>query len=111
MEKLRPGFLNKWRFGKNPMTAGKVAKKFKNAVNESSDLARRLTLELRVAAKTFMEFVDERNQLIHAHVYSEPNGRQQLIYQSKDKTRTWSARKSTTLLIDSRTLLSLFAIS
>jgi hypothetical protein len=25
-----------------------------------------------------------------SHVYSEPDGRQQLDYQSKDKTRTWS---------------------
>jgi hypothetical protein len=29
MEKLRPGFLNKWRFARRPMTAGKVAKKSK----------------------------------------------------------------------------------
>jgi hypothetical protein len=37
-----------------------------------------------------MEFVNERNELAHAHVYSEQDGRQQLIYQGKDKTRTWS---------------------
>jgi hypothetical protein len=37
-----------------------------------------------------MEFVNERNELVHAHVYSEQDGRQQLIYQGKDKTRTWS---------------------
>ena len=72
------------------MTAGRLGKKFKNAVGQSSDLARPLTLKLKEAAKTFMEFVDERNELVHAHVYSEPNGRQQLIYQGKDKTRTWS---------------------
>jgi hypothetical protein len=90
MEKLRPGFLGKWRFAKNPMTAGRLGKKFKNAVGESSDMARPLTLKLKEAAKTFMEFVDERNELVHAHVYSEPDGRQQLIYHGKDKTRTWS---------------------
>ena len=90
MEKLRPGFLGKWRFAKNPMTAGRLGKKFKNAVGESSDMARPLTLKLKEAAKTFMEFVDERNELVHAHVYSEPDGRQQLIYQGKDMTRTWS---------------------
>src|SRR5258705_12324712 len=39
MERLRPGFLNKWRFAKNPITAGTVGKKFKNAVSESSNLA------------------------------------------------------------------------
>jgi len=90
MEKLRPGFLNKWRFAKNPMTAGKVGKKFKNAVNDSNDLARPLTSKLKEAAKIFMESADDRNELVHAHVYSEPDGRQQLIYQGKDKTRTWS---------------------
>jgi hypothetical protein len=39
IERLRPGFLHRWRFAKNPMTAGTVGKKFKNAVGESSDLA------------------------------------------------------------------------
>jgi hypothetical protein len=90
IERLRPGFLHRWRFAQNPMTAGTVGKKFKNTVGESSDLARPLTLKLKEAAKTFMEFVDERNEFVHAHVYSEPDGRQQLIYQGKDKTRTWS---------------------
>ena len=90
MEKLRPGFLNKWRFAKNPMTAGKLGKKFEKAVNESSDPSPPLTLRLKEAARTFIEFVDERNELVHSHVYSEPDGRQQLIYQGKDKTRTWS---------------------
>jgi hypothetical protein len=90
IERLRPGFLRRWRFGKNPMTAGTVGKKFKNAVGESSDLTRPLTLKLKEAAKTFMEFVDERNELVHAHVYSEQDRRQQLIYHGKDKTRTWS---------------------
>ena len=37
-----------------------------------------------------MEPADDRNELVHAHVYSEPDGSQQLIYQDKDKTRTWS---------------------
>jgi hypothetical protein len=32
----------------------------------------------------------ERNELVQSHVYSEPDGRQQLIYQGKDRTRTWS---------------------
>ena len=90
MEKLRPGFLDKWRFAKNPMTAGRLGKKFKNAVDESSDLAPPLTSRLKEAARAFIEFVDERNELVHAHVYSEPDVRQQLIYQGKDKTRTWS---------------------
>jgi hypothetical protein len=72
------------------MTAGTVGKKFKNAVGESSHLARPLTLKLQEAAKTFMEFADEWNELVHAHVYSEPDGRQQLICLGRDKTRTWS---------------------
>ena len=90
MERLRPGFLNKWRFAQNPMTARRVGKKFTNAVNESSDLGRQLTLKLKEAARAFMEFVDERNELVHDHVYSEQDGRQQLVYKGKDKTRTWS---------------------
>ena len=90
MEKLRPGFLNKCRFAKNPMTAGTVGIKFRNAVNEASNLARPLASNLKEAARAFVELSDERNELVHAHVYSEPDGRQQLVYQGKDKTRTWS---------------------
>jgi len=90
MERLRPGFLNKWRFAKNPITAGTVGKKFKNAVSESSNLARPLASNLRGAARTFIELADERNELVQSHLYSEPDGRQELIYQSEDKTRTWS---------------------
>jgi hypothetical protein len=90
MERLRPGFLSKWRFAKNPMTAGRLGKKFEKAVNESNDLALPLTSTLKEAARAFVELADERNELVHAHVYSEPGGRQQLIYQGKDKSRTWS---------------------
>ena len=90
MERLRPRFISKWRFAKNPMTAGRLGKKFKNAVNEASDLARPLASKLKEAARAFLELADERNELVHAHVYFEPNGRQQLVYQGKDKTRTWS---------------------
>jgi hypothetical protein len=46
---LRPGFLGKWRFAKNPMTAGRLGKKFKNAVNEASDLARPFASNLKEA--------------------------------------------------------------
>jgi hypothetical protein len=90
MEKLRPGFLNKWRFAKSPMTAGAIGKKFKNAVGESSNLTRPLASNLKEAARAFIQLADERNELVQAHVYSEQDGRQQLIYQGKDKTRTWS---------------------
>jgi hypothetical protein len=69
------------------MTAGMLGKKFRNAVDEASDLARPLVSNLKDAARAFIEFVDERNELVHAHVYSEANGRQQLIYQGRDKTR------------------------
>jgi hypothetical protein len=48
-----------------------------------------LISRLKEAARTFIEFVDERNELVHAHVYSEPDWTQQLVYQGKDKTRTW----------------------
>jgi hypothetical protein len=74
----------------NPMTAGMLGKKFRNAVDEASDLARPLVSKMKDAARAFIEFVDERNELVHAHVYSEANGRQQLIYQGRDKTRTLS---------------------
>ncbi len=90
MERLRPGFLNKWRFAQNRVTAGRLGRKFGNAVNEASDLARPFASDLKEAARAFMELADERNELVHSHVYSEPDGRQQLIYQGKDKTRIWS---------------------
>jgi hypothetical protein len=75
---------------KSDDSGNRVGKKFKNAVNESSDLARPLASRLKEAARAFLELANERNELVHAHVYSEPDGRQQLVYQSKDKTRTWS---------------------
>jgi hypothetical protein len=77
--RLRPGFLHKWRFAKKAMTAGKLGKKFSNAVDEASELAPPLVSNLKDAARAFIEFVDERNELVHAHVYSGVNGRQQLI--------------------------------
>jgi hypothetical protein len=90
MEKLRPGFLGKWRFAKNPMTAGRLGKKFKNVVTEASELARPFASNLKEAARAFLELADERNELVHSHIYSEPDGRQQLLYQGKDNSRTWS---------------------
>jgi hypothetical protein len=90
MEKLRPGFLNKWRFAKRPMTAGKLGENFEKAVNGANDLALPATSRLKEAGRAFIEFVDDRNELVHAHVYSEADGTQQLIYLGKDKTRTWS---------------------
>jgi hypothetical protein len=111
MEKLRPGFLNKWRFATHPMTAGTVAKKFTNAVNESNNLARALVSNLKEAARAFMELADERHELVHSHVYSEPDGRQQLIYQERTRLDLGRLRRSTALLIGSRILLSPFAIS
>jgi hypothetical protein len=49
-----------------------------------------LASSLKEAARAFLELPDERNELVHAHVYCEADGRQQLVYQGKDKTRTWS---------------------
>jgi hypothetical protein len=111
MERLRPGFLTKWRFAKDPMTAGTVGKRFKNAINESNDLRRPLASRLKEAASAFLELADERNELVHAHVYSEPDGMQQLAYQGKARLGLGRSLKSTTSLIDSRTIPSLFAIS
>ena len=73
-----------------PDNGGRLGKKFKNAANEASHLARPLASNLKEAARAFVELADERNELVHAHVYSEPDGKQQLIYQGKDKARTWS---------------------
>ena len=86
--RLRPGFLNKWRLAKKPMTTGTVGEKFKKAVSESSDPARPLSSRLKEAARAFVELTGPGIKLVHAHVYSEPDGRQQLIYQGKNKTRT-----------------------
>lgn len=82
IEKLRPGFLNEWRYSNPPMTAGTIARRFEETLS--------VTSKPKEAVKAFKELAAERNELVHAHVYSEPDGRQQLIYQGKDKTRTWS---------------------
>jgi hypothetical protein len=67
MEKLRPGFVNEWRFAKRPMMAGKLGANFEETVNEANDLALPVASRLKEAARAFMEFVDERNELVHAH--------------------------------------------
>lgn len=90
MENLRPGFLNKWRFAKRPMTAGKLGENLEEAVNGANHLALPVTSRLKEAGTAFIRFVDDRDELIHAHVYSQADGAQQLIYLGKDKTRTWS---------------------
>ena len=41
-----------------------MAKKFKNAATESSDLARPLASNLKEAARAFIESADERNELV-----------------------------------------------
>jgi hypothetical protein len=73
-----------------PDDGGKTSENFEMAVKGANDLALPLTSRLEEAARAFMEFVDERNQLVHAHAYSEADRMQQLIYLGRDKTRTWS---------------------
>jgi hypothetical protein len=90
IEKLHPGFLDEWRFREKRMMAGAIGRKFIKVVSESAEVFRALGSGFEEAAKAFHGFVDERNELVHAHVYSEPNGTQQLIYQRKSKNRTWS---------------------
>ena len=52
--------FTRWK-GFNPDS---VAKKFKNAATESSDLARPLASNLKEAARAFIESADERNELV-----------------------------------------------
>lgn len=62
MEKLRHGFVNKWRFAKKPMTAETIGKKFKNAVGESRDLIRPFASNLKGVAWVSL--------FIHRHCHS-----------------------------------------
>ena len=61
-------------------------------VNGAKDLALPVTSRLKEVARAFMEFVNERNELVHGHVYSDADVTQQLIYlgRHKTRTRTWS---------------------
>ena len=59
-------------------------------VNGAKDLALPVTSRLKEVARAFMEFVNERNELVHGHVYSDADVTQQLIYLGRHKTRTWS---------------------
>jgi hypothetical protein len=90
IEKLRTGFLHEYLNARRPMTAHTIWERFEKEVNEFISLDEMSVSKLKESAKTFGGFVRDRNELLHAHVYSEPDGRQQLIYQGRGKTRTWS---------------------
>jgi hypothetical protein len=72
------------------MTANMIWKRFEEELNGFISLEEMSVSKLKESAKTFGGFVRDRNDLLHAHVYSEPDGRQQLIYQGRGRTRTWS---------------------
>jgi hypothetical protein len=72
------------------MTAGNISRRFETELKGFISLDEMSVSKLKESAKTFGGFVRDRNELLHAHVYSEPDGRQQLIYQGRGKTRTWS---------------------
>jgi hypothetical protein len=88
IEKLRTGFLREYLNGK--MTANTIRERFETELKGFISLDEMSVSRLKESAKTFGRFVRDRNELLHAHVYSEPDGRQQLIYQGRRKTRTWS---------------------
>ena len=90
IEKLRTGFLHEYLNAKPPMTAGNISRRFETELKGFISLDEMSVSKLKESAKTFGGFVRDRNELFHAHVYSEPDGRQQLIYQGRRKTRTWS---------------------
>jgi len=80
-------------------------------VNGAKDLALPVTSKLKEVARAFMEFVNERNELVHGHIYSDAGVTQQLIYLGRHKTRTWSIAEIDDLAHRFETLRSSFAIS
>jgi hypothetical protein len=76
-----PVFFTFTKNAERPMTAGNISKNLSSAVKEPSILDPISFSNLEESADKFRELVRERNELIHAHVYSEPDGGQNLIFQ------------------------------
>jgi hypothetical protein len=89
IERPSTGFLHEYLNSKS-ISAGIILKRFRIEVNGLISLDEMSISKLKESVETFSGLVRERNELVHAHVYSEPDGRQQLIYQGRGKTRTWS---------------------
>jgi hypothetical protein len=84
-ETLEPGFLGEAQ----TLTAGQIARRFSNAVEQVpvSDSDRAELLEL---ATGFLDLVDERNRLIHGNPFTADNGEQRLLYTGKHGRKDWT---------------------
>ncbi len=97
IEILAPGYLNKYIRATKPMTSGAVAQTFGKEVIGRTDLSPDLKDKLRACSDRFSRLVDDRNRLIHGHPYTADGGNQQLSYQGRLPSTSWSISKVKTI--------------
>lgn len=93
VETLLPGYLSKYTEAARSMPSGAVANDFRERVIERTDLKPDLKDKLATCAGRFSRLVNDRNRLIHAHPYTVESGDQQLNYQGRLPSTSWSVEE------------------
>jgi hypothetical protein len=83
LEFLQPGFVSTYSRG-NPMTSGQVRDKLRTTINSLTTSFVKVTRqELEDCCAKFDGLIVRRNALIHAHPFTDTDGKQLLAYQTK----------------------------
>ncbi len=90
IETLTPGYLNKYTGTAKPITSGAVADTFGKEVLGRTNLSPDLKAKLVACADRFTRLVTDRNRLIHGHPYTAEDENQQLSYQGRLPSTSWS---------------------
>ena len=90
IETLAPGYLSEYAGAAKPMPSGVVANTFRERVIGRTDLSPDLKDKLAACAGRFSRLVNDRNRLIHGHPYTAEDGNQQLGYQGRLPSASWS---------------------
>jgi hypothetical protein len=86
-ESIDFGFLNKAR----QLTANKIAKNFKEAVDGLSNQDPE-KVALQSLAVSFIDLVKDRDGLMHGNPYSTDGGEQRLLYDGRHGRKDWSVQ-------------------
>jgi len=90
IETLAPGYLAEYTGAARPMPSSVVANTLRERVIGRTDLSSDLKDKLAACADRFSRLVNDRNRLIHGHPYTAEGGNQQLSYQGRLPSTSWS---------------------
>jgi hypothetical protein len=83
IELLDPGFVDRYSRG-NPMTSWEVRKALQAVIDNPATCFTKVTKQqLENCRSEFEKLIVKRNALIHAHPYTDADGSQILLYQTK----------------------------